>query len=216
MSEEYESVALVKPEVFIYKIPPLANNKGHKAVEWSLDNPDWSGRLKLVGLGKRLELRLEDKTTGAHFATCPIDAHPGLAVEPVSDSSRYFVIRLLQKETGKTVFIGLGFADRGDAFDFNVALQDHFKYVEKSAEFEQNEKNTQPALDLAFKEGQTISINLKKNNDGLPAAPRPRPPPTSGGIVPLLPPPPGSSNRVRSNAPVSTNLPVSNSDLLNL
>ena len=25
---------------------------------------------------------------------CPVDAHPGVAVEPVSDSSRYFVLRL--------------------------------------------------------------------------------------------------------------------------
>jgi hypothetical protein len=29
--------------------------------------------------------------------------------------------------TGKHAFIGMGFADRGDAFDFTVALQDHFK-----------------------------------------------------------------------------------------
>lgn len=29
--------------------------------------------------------------------------------------------------TGRSAFIGVGFGDRGDAFDFNVALQDHFK-----------------------------------------------------------------------------------------
>lgn len=29
---DYESVALVKPEVFVYRIPPLTNNRGHKYV----------------------------------------------------------------------------------------------------------------------------------------------------------------------------------------
>ena len=31
--------------------------------------------------------------------------------------------------SGQNAFVGLGFEDRGDAFDFNVALQDHFKLV---------------------------------------------------------------------------------------
>lgn len=34
--------------------------------------------------------------------------------------------------TGRSAFIGIGFGDRGDAFDFNVALQDHFKYAAAS------------------------------------------------------------------------------------
>lgn len=35
---------------------------------------------------------------------------------------KYFVL-----SAGRSAFIGVGFGDRGDAFDFNVALQDHFK-----------------------------------------------------------------------------------------
>ncbi|KAK6028635.1 ubiquitin--protein ligase [Ostertagia ostertagi] len=174
MDEEYESVSLVKPEIFVYRIPPLGTNRGHKAADWKLDAPDWTGRMKLVAIGKRLELRLEDKSTGALYAKCPIDAFPGVCIEPVTDSSRYFVI-LLKNDAGQTAF-------------------DHFKYIEKSAELEQQINVPQPSLDLAFKEGQTISIKLKKGPDGqpLPARSRPQPAPV-GGSVPLLPPPPGGS-----------------------
>jgi hypothetical protein len=55
----------------------------------------------------------------------------------------------------------MGFVDRSDSFDFNVALQDHFKYLKQA-----QEAANQPALgdvkklDLSFKEGQTITINI--------------------------------------------------------
>ena len=32
--------------------------------------------------------------------------------------------------SGRHAFIGVGFADRGDSFDFNVAISDHFKWVD--------------------------------------------------------------------------------------
>ena len=32
--------------------------------------------------------------SGDLFAQCPVDSYPGIAVEPVMDSSRYFVIRI--------------------------------------------------------------------------------------------------------------------------
>lgn len=82
--------------------------------------------MKLVAKGDKCILKAEDKTSGQLFAKCPVDGYPGPAVEPVSDSSRYFVIRV-QDDNGRSAFIGMGFADRGDSFDFNVALQDHFK-----------------------------------------------------------------------------------------
>lgn len=48
---------------------------------------------------------------GDLFAKCPIEEFPGVAIEAVLDSSRYFVVRL-KDDDGRTAFIGMGFADR--------------------------------------------------------------------------------------------------------
>ena len=49
------------------------------------------------------------------------------------DLPRYFVIKIVD-DNGRSAFIGIGFSDRSDSFDLNVALQDHFKGVTKEAE----------------------------------------------------------------------------------
>ncbi|WKX95837.1 hypothetical protein Q1695_012352 [Nippostrongylus brasiliensis] len=101
--------------------------------------------------------------------------------------------------------------------DRNPTHMDHFKYIEKSAELDQANV-AQPALDLAFKEGQTISIKIgKKGPDGQPAPARPRPQPHSaGGDVPLLPPPPGGSTaRIRGPPAKPAAGDVGTSNLLN-
>ncbi|KAM3718939.1 NECAP-like protein [Dirofilaria immitis] len=197
MADEYESVCLVKPEVFVYRIPPLTSSRGHKAADWKLDEPDWTGRMRLVAVGSKLELRLEDKISGQLFAKCPIDEYPGLSIESVLDSSRYFVVRL-KNDNGQTAFIGLGFADRSDSFDLNVSLQEHFKYIEKSAEFCKEQVKDQPKLDLGFKEGQTITINFGKKTSTNPQQTRASSSDTSSnsGGFPLLPPPPSATSPI--------------------
>ncbi|KAL7644982.1 UNVERIFIED_CONTAM: hypothetical protein RMT77_004799 [Armadillidium vulgare] len=192
--DDYESVLLVKPEVFVYRIPPRTTTRGYRAADWNLGSPDWTGRMRVVVKNKKCVLKLEDKMSGELFAQSPIDKYPGIAVEAVTDSSRYFVLRI-EDDGGKAAFIGLGFGDRSDSFDLNVALQDHFKYVKKEedAEKEKDEEPSKPALDLGFKEGETIKINMKiTKKDGQDGNSALKPKIRSGGSgFGILPPPPG-------------------------
>ncbi|XP_033168760.1 NECAP-like protein CG9132 [Drosophila mauritiana] len=190
---EYESVLIVKPEVFIYKIPPRASNRGYRAGDWNLKEPTWTGRMRLVAKGTAVILKLEDKTSGALFANCPIDTYPGVAIEAVSDSSRYFVIRV-QDDNGRSAFLGLGFGDRSDSFDLNVALQDHFKWVKNQEQIEKEKTEPKQELDLGFKEGETIKINMRiTKKDGSEGSSRTGKNKGSSGV---LPPPPGGLGKI--------------------
>jgi adaptin ear-binding coat-associated protein 1/2 len=53
---------------------------------------------------------------------------------------------------GRQAYIGLGFQQRSDAFDFNAALQDHAKPVEAI--------DYGPSEDLSLKAGETIRIKV--------------------------------------------------------
>lgn len=71
-----------------------------RAADWNLAEPSWSGRMRLVSKGNEVSIKLEDKNSGELFAKCPIDSYPGIAIEAVNDSSRYFVLRI-QDDNGK-------------------------------------------------------------------------------------------------------------------
>lgn len=228
---------LVKPEVFVYNIPPRNTARGYRAADWNLSTPNWTGRLRCVAKGKVLEIRLEDKTSGELFAACPVEQYPGMSVEAVTDSSRYFVVCV--QDSGRKAYIGIGFADRADSFDLNVTLQDHFKYLKKEATASSEAVDTGPKLDLAFKAGQTIRINIpSKKGEGDEDEPAdqqtkktgrpmglaggfgkiglPPPPGGAGGRIPG--PPPGASSLTPMQSPSEPSAPVipdsSNFDLL--
>eukprot|EP00850_Spirogloea_muscicola_P024449 SM000838S23175 [mRNA] locus=s838:5:1820:+ [translate_table: standard] len=197
--EAAEHTLLVVRDVAVYRIPPRSTSAGHRSAEWLLADRIWGGRLRVLGLRAAAEIRLESTATGELFAGQPLAPHvrltssdgapsrrllpsacrvlPGsreASVESVVDSSRNFVLRI-DDGAGKHAFVGLGFAERSDAFDFNVALSDHEKHLAQEAEQRRagasgrGESSTSsassstaaPSSNLRLKDGETIRINVK-------------------------------------------------------
>ncbi|KIL69853.1 hypothetical protein M378DRAFT_157084 [Amanita muscaria Koide BX008] len=197
MDDEIESILYIAREASVFKIPPLKANEGHRAGDWGdLGNPLWKGRLRIIERSNGVSLQFEDATTGELFATATYDPDRP-SVEAVLDSSRYFVIRV--EDAGRKAYIGMGFLERSESFDFNVALQDYAKrFRAKQNPPTQSDQTTVlssvPKKDYSLKEGQTFSIklpgrstgdkssNLLSSNSGGNTQ--------SGGGFPLLPPPP--------------------------
>ncbi|KAF8067253.1 hypothetical protein HT031_002300 [Scenedesmus sp. PABB004] len=116
----------VNRQVKVYRIPARPNAGGHRSGDWLVADQLWTGRLRVVACGERVEVRLEEPATGELFAVCPYTPDSqAAAVEPAADSSRYFVLRVEDPSTHRHAFLGLGFSERGEAFDFSAAIADH-------------------------------------------------------------------------------------------
>ena len=96
---------------------------------------------------------------------------------------------------GKRAFIGVGFKERSDAFDFNVALQDFIKYKSGASKPSAILSADYTPKDYSLKEGQTITVKLKtskKTDGGGDKEKSQRPSTTSGGLSLSAPPPKGN------------------------
>ncbi|KAF7295525.1 DUF1681 domain-containing protein [Mycena indigotica] len=216
MEDEIESILYIGREVSVYKIPPLKKNEGHRAGEWGdLAAPLWKGRLRIVEKSSGASLMFEDAQNGELFAKAEYDiARP--CVEAVLDSSRYFVVRV--EDEGRKAYLGMGFQERSDSFDFNVALQDYSKRRRIALNPPEAEEFTPsphipagPKKDYSLKEGQTFSINIPGRGSkatttsatpnllgdfaGLSSSTSSNSSASSGGGFPLLPPPPSSGRK---------------------
>ena len=82
-----------------------------------------SVKVKVTSKGDRGSIKLEDVESGELFAECPLprDVPVSTVVEPVIDSSRYFVLRVEDEASRRHAFIGLGFRERDAASDFKIA-----------------------------------------------------------------------------------------------
>ncbi|KAI3691457.1 hypothetical protein L2E82_49816 [Cichorium intybus] len=118
------------------------------ADEWDMNKWAWEGTMKVVSKGEECIIRLEDKATDG-------EPHP---VEPVIDRSRYFVLRVEENIGGRLrhAFIGIGFRERPQAYDFQTALHDHMKYISNPLL-----PHCAKRLDYSLKDGQTLVLQLK-------------------------------------------------------
>ncbi|CAA3025199.1 NECAP CG9132 [Olea europaea subsp. europaea] len=153
-------------------IPPRKTAASYRADDWNVNKWEWEGTLKVISKGEECIIRLEDKKTGGFFGNryklmfhnlskCSLlmtnnmskigelyaraflregEPHP---VEPVIDSSRYFVLRVEENIGGRLrhAFIGIGFRERPEAYDFQAALHDHMKYFTNPPYFYLNSFN---------------------------------------------------------------------------
>ncbi|VFQ81778.1 unnamed protein product [Cuscuta campestris] len=221
--ESFEHTLLVVREVSVFKIPPRPTSGGFKCGEWLQSDKIWSGRLRVVSCKDRCEIRLEDPNSGELFAACfVLPGQREASVESVLDSSRYFVLKI-EDGRGKHAFVGLGFNERNEAFDFNVALSDHDKYVKRDHEKEAGDGqisdadgshiDIHPAVNHRLKEGETIRINVKnKPSSGagmLSAAGLSSGLSGTGKINTLsIAPPPSVAGKIRSPLPPPPNDPA--------
>eukprot|EP00299_Pterocystis_sp_00344_P012643 c6098_g1_i1.p1 GENE.c6098_g1_i1~~c6098_g1_i1.p1 ORF type:complete len:312 (+),score=66.99 c6098_g1_i1:1-936(+) len=198
--ESIERTVFVGKECFVYKIPPRGPN-GYAANDWKESDFLWKGRVRVTEQGDKCEIRLEDPINGNLFASCPVNGELDKVVERTHDSSRYFVLRV--SNNGKTALLGMGFQERNDSFDFNVALEDHMKDVRRRQEEKLRPTpqpgnnfavNQQPSLNLGLKDGQTFKVNIKTSSSGRR---------TRNDEAAVILPPPTTSARSRDLPPIS-------------
>lgn len=198
--DELEFTLFNKRDVLVYQIPPSSSSTGHKADEWK--KCIWRGRCRMVGKGKELTIMMLDASNGQLFAQCVIpNGDHDKFVERAVDSSRYFVLKVTNGQ--RHAFIGLGFEDRNDAFDFNCCLSD-FKttYVDRDRDKSGEHKIQEPAKDLSLKEGQKIVVNLRGiGGGGDHQKRRGTTPQTGSGFGGVVAPPPPSAGRSRRQQP---------------
>ncbi|KAI0542964.1 hypothetical protein GGR58DRAFT_3459 [Xylaria digitata] len=225
-----QRVLFIVGAVYVYNIPPMTPGKGHVAASWTADGNKrqiFTARLRVLetaitqtsGEEKvKADIVLEDQRNGQLFAAAPYTA--AAVVEPASDSSRFFALRV-QDEAGRKATLGIGLEERSDAFDFSVSLQEAQKtlgWVQGGLPGKRpavERKDSTEKRDLSLKEGETITVNLparfgrrrhqteeaETSGSSLSSFSLPPPPSTTaskgGGMLPPPPPPPSTSSRAK-------------------
>ena len=144
-TEAYEQRLLSLKEVFVYKVPAMMNAQGHRAEDWGLEKPLFTGLLRIFQKDDKLRVSMyaykDPKSTVdadenlVHFCDCPIEVKPKESlngmVDSVVDSGRYFVLRAKDPASSRTTLVGIGFRERETSFDFKNVLNEYIRYIDR-------------------------------------------------------------------------------------
>jgi len=185
-----EETHFTAPKVFVFDIPkPSAGTLGYRAADWP-KSAIWTGRLRVMSKGEKLFILLEHTDKEGLFASCPVNG-PNV-VEKVTDSSRYFALRISDGK-GRHAVVGLGFQEREQAFDFKVAMQD----FENRNKVPDEKSSLGPSQDFSLPQGTKIHVSLPGQKGG---GGEPKHAVEGGGAGLSLPPPPGGGHKSKPAA----------------
>ncbi|EPS44004.1 hypothetical protein H072_2027 [Dactylellina haptotyla CBS 200.50] len=239
MADEKIENVLFLGKVHCYAVPPLTANKGYKASDWRIEDPTsviFTARIRVIetsdidGGNLKTDIKLEDPQSGELFANGPYEGP--FCVTPVTDSSRFFALRVV--DGARRAFLGIGFEERSDAFDFNVCLQEVRRHSnmddpaggpsvagktsygtgktapgQPGAFTAASILNAEPK-DYSLKEGETISISIgNKGRRRPPASPPASSDSNNGFPLPFLPPPPSADDVKKKRQSMTENELVS-------
>jgi len=172
-------------ECFVYKVATTHSSRGFCAGDWGLDKPLATCTCIVKSRGEEAAVQLFDnKTKGQNKrkmlaqSVIVLDPDPTSDkskiewfCENVTDSSRYFVLKVQNpKDPKKVASLGIGFRQKESAYSFTAALQDHAKYVRRVRASNLADKNTalqnsEPAKDMTLAgvlgDSGKIKINVK-------------------------------------------------------
>lgn len=182
--DSVQRVLYIAPKVHVYNPPPLTHTSVYVASTWTqpVSRQIFTARLRILETSIplpaassrttssstqpgpseqfKVDILLEDPSNGELFAAVPYTSPA--AVEQVSDSSRFFAIRV-QDPQGRKATLGIGFEERAEAFDFSVSLQEAKKglVAQDPREAQRRAKKAEKSKqDYSLKEGETITISL--------------------------------------------------------
>uniref|UniRef100_A0AAV1SY35 NECAP PHear domain-containing protein n=1 Tax=Peronospora matthiolae TaxID=2874970 RepID=A0AAV1SY35_9STRA len=220
--------------VWFYRVPAgHVTSLAPRADAWDPEYPLLTGSLRIVQKGDACSVQLFESLVASTsatrsdptpplFAQCPLqitrDLPLDVYVHDCVDSSRYFMVRVTDDESGRRAFVGIGFPERATAFNFKATLQDYAKYALRQVEMEEREEaaagsgddvSLEKSSKLSLPEGAMIRIKLKTSHGSNERDNAVQRRPSSGRTsncsgqsqgasrshgVPLIPPPPSESS----------------------